>query len=247
MNAIIIEDEPRSKRLLQNFIRNYCEGVTILEAVETVEEAIIVIKKTKPDLIFLDIELRDGNGFEVLNHFPDPQFITIFVTGYDHYALQAIKKSALDYILKPIVVKELVAAVKKAKKKIKELQFLKDVNSVVDIKKVNDHKLIIVDHNREHTVVTFKDVLYLQASNQYTRWYLNKASNLLVRKSLSEYENILPDCFFRVHRSFIVNLNFVSTWEEGRGGSIFLSNNTKLPISYRKKTAFAIKLQKIIR
>jgi len=120
IEAVIIEDEPRSKNLLQHLISNYREGIRMLGSAEKVYDAISLIQTKKTQLVFLDIELTDGKAFEVLNHFSPKDFMTIFITGYDNYGIEAMKREALDYILKPLSLKELLKAIEKAKNKIKE-------------------------------------------------------------------------------------------------------------------------------
>jgi len=242
VKALIIEDEPRSKLVLKNFIKNYCEGINVIGDTETVKDAIALIKNKKPALVFLDVELKDGKGLEVLDYFKAQQFVTILVTGYDHYAIDAIKKSASGYILKPIVIKELVAAVEKAKKKITELTLLNNLKSVKSTKQNSDGKIIVKNNKEQVKVIDPQDILYIEAQNQYTKWHLRDASTIIQRNSLSKYKDILPTSFFQIHRSYIVNLNLVTSCDNGRGGFLEL-DTIKLPVSYRRKKELLLQLK----
>lgn len=244
IDALIIEDEPQSRRLLKTFIKNYCSGVTVIGEADSITEAIKLINQLSPNLVFLDIELKDGKGFEILDYFINPSFVTILITGYNHYAIDAIKKNALDYILKPVVVSELIGAVEKAKKKIEELKLLTDIKEVVDIKKINDKKVIVTNNQKQQKIIDFQNIIYLEAQNQYTKWHLKNMPNLILRNPLSKHQNILPQYFFQIHRSFIVNLNLVSSCDKGRGGFIEL-DTIKLPISYRRKAELIHRLKQI--
>ncbi|WP_298509543.1 LytTR family DNA-binding domain-containing protein [uncultured Kordia sp.] len=244
IKAIIVEDEPKSKNLLKNFIKNYCKDVSIIGDTDTVKDAITIIKEKNPNLVFLDIELKDGLGLTVLDYFKQPEFAAILVTGYDHYAIEAIKKNALDYILKPIIIKDLLAAVEKAKKKIEDLKLLTDIKEVMDVQKINDEKIIMINDKKKHMIVKFEDIVYLEAQNQYTKWHLKNKSSFLLRNPLSNYQNIFPNSFFQIHRSYVVNLNQVSSFDNGRGGFVAL-DAIKLPISYRRKAALIQKLKQM--
>ena len=154
----------------------------------------------------------------MLDYFKTPYFVTILVTGYDFYAIEAIKKNALDYILKPIVINELITAVEKAKKKIKELTLLEDLEKIRNIEKVDSEKIIIQKTKEQLKVINPQEIIYIEAQNQYTKWHLINEPSILIRKPLSNYKNILPTYFCQIHRSYIVNLNLVTDFDKGRGG-----------------------------
>jgi len=138
----------------------------------------------------------------------------------------------------------LLAAVEKAKKKIEDLKLLTDIKKVIDVQKINDENIIIINDKRKHSIIKFEDILYLEAQNQYTKWHLKNKSSFLLRNPLSKYSNIFPNSFFQIHRSFVVNLNHISSFDNGRGG--FLAIDTiKLPISYRRKPALIQKLKEL--
>ncbi len=234
LRTVLVEDERRSRRILQKFLSNYCEDVEIIGEATSIKEAIQEIEIKQPNLIFLDIELKDGKGLDILDHFEKIDFSTIVVTGYDSYGIDAIKRNALDYILKPIVIKDLVAAVEKAKVERRNITLLNDFRSVKNVKKVDGNSLIL-QTTRDHVkAVNPQNILYIEAQNQYTKWHLRNEPSVLIRKPLVSLIEILPDCFFRVHRSYIVNLNMIRSLEKGRGGFIMVDTE-KLPVSDRRK------------
>ncbi|MBC8755203.1 response regulator transcription factor [Kordia sp. YSTF-M3] len=246
ITAVIIEDEPRSKNLLQQMILNYSDGINIVGTAEKVQDAITLIKKVKPKLVFLDIELTDGKGFDVLDHFSPTEFVTIFITGYDNYGIEAMKREALDYILKPLSLKELLSAIKKAKKRIKEQGILSKIYHTKDIDTLQNEVLIVKD-GKQHKVLPFHTILYLEAYGKYTKWHTLDHEVFITRNALSYYMNFLSDDFFQIHRSYIINLQHLISWEEGAHSTVTIYPNHQLSISTRKKTAFLKHLQKVAR
>ena len=237
LRTLIIEDEYNSRLVLNNFIQNYCEGVQIIGAVDSTEDAIRLIEDKSPDLIFLDIELKDGKGMKVLDHFHKPQFVTIVVTGYDEYAIELIKRNALDYILKPIVIKDLVFAVEKAKERAKELLLLNQLKDTVVKNKTLNGKIVLPHKKNQFKVINPDDVLFITAQNQYTEWHLKDQSNMIIRKPLSECQEILPEHFFRTHYSYVVNLNYVNFITTDKQSFVEI-DTIKIPISFRRKKDF---------
>lgn len=244
LKAVIIEDEPKSQLVLKEFIKNYCDGVEIIGYSDSIEDSIPLINNLSPNLVFLDIELADGNGLQLLSHFENPGFETILVTGYDQYAIAAIKKNALDYILKPIVVNDLKKAIEKAKVRIKETRLIKDFQKVETVQKSDNGKIILKDLNLQLQIIDPQNILYIEAQNQYTKWVFNDQSSLILRYSMKRSLEVLPDFFSMIHRSYIVNLNKVSKIDKGRGGFLHIAN-VKLPISYRKKNFLKQHLQNL--
>jgi len=242
IKALIIEDERRSRLLLKKYLQNYCKGVQVIGEVSSVKDAIQQIEEKNPHLIFLDIELKDGKGIDILDHFDPPNFISILVTGYDSYAIKAIKKNALDYILKPIVITELIQAVEKAKKKLHDLFLLQNLQEGKTIKKTEDSQFIIQKTKQQLKVINPQNVIYVEAQNQYTKWHLQNESYVLIRKPLFTFLDVLPDYFYQIHRSYIINLNLVTACDRGRSGFVEL-NSTKLPIADRRKKELMIQLK----
>jgi len=242
--ALIIEDEPSSKSLLEMFLSNYCNDVKIVGDAETVKESIELIKTKKPDLLFLDIELKDGVGLDILNHFKHNDFVTIFITGYNSYSIEAIKKGATDYILKPIVIKELKEAVDKAKKRLLELKIIDNLNKEKFISKNFEGKIIVTNIKGELEFINPNSILYIENYSQYLKIIIVDGSYMLHKSTLSRFSSLLPDYFFKIHKSYIANLMFVDKIDNGRGGNIQIGSK-KLPIAYRRKKQLLDKLKSL--
>ncbi len=246
INAIIIEDEVNSRDLLQQMLEEYCEDVNLLGLAQDVSSGIELIKKTNPDIVFLDIEMPGGNGFDILDVFNAPKFKVIFTTGYNHYAIKAIKYAALDYLLKPINLRELRQALEKAKNSSNayqnSLSFFK--NNVT--KEPEEIDQIVVSDNKTHQVIKISDIVFIEAHRSYAIFHLDNSQKLTTAYPLQYYEGILPeDCFFRIHKSYLVNCLNVVKLESGRGGAVHLSGGVVLPVAFRRKPAFVKFLDKI--
>lgn len=239
IKVVVIDDEINSRELLVSMLSNYCKGVKILGTAHDVLSGIRVIKKEQPQLVFLDIEIPGGNGFDILNAFDKIDFKVVFVTGYDQYAIKAIKYAALDYILKPVDLDELKSTVEKANVSIAEqdekIRFLQAAyqNPSEDIGR------IIISSHTQHNIITLNEILYLEAMDGYSIIYIESGSKLISTHPLNYFEETLPaKNFFRIHKSYLINCRKVTGFDAGRGGNVFLQNNTTLPISTRKKKHF---------
>ncbi|MBK6861698.1 MAG: response regulator transcription factor [Saprospiraceae bacterium] len=241
IKAIIIEDEPRSIKLLKNLLIEYCPEVRIVGEAQTVEEGYQCIVQHHPDVIFLDIELQRESGFDLLNKFVDIQFEIIFTTAFEQYALKAIKACALDYLLKPIDIDELQLAVGKIsnatttpKSNKKIAVFKQNLNE----SKSGIYQLALPSVDGL-TIVPVNEIMYLRSDRQYTIFYLNSGEKLVTSKNLGEYEELLSEYnFFRVHHSSIVNIAEVKKYLRGEGGSVVMSNGEQIEVAKRRKDDF---------
>ncbi len=225
MNVVVIDDEINSRELLNTLLSNYCKNVNKIELAESVDTALPIIEKSNPDLIFLDIEMPDANGFQLLDSFSDYNFLTCFTTGYEEYAIKAIKYEAFGYLLKPIDLQELKAVVHKA-------------STIVHKKQVEDPTLILADSGNYHAI-KHSEIIYIQGSGNYTSIHLQNDKTLLSQEKLGYFEESLSESgFFRVHRSYIVNISEISTIKESRTGVAIMSNNRKIPIANRRLKEF---------
>jgi two-component system, LytTR family, response regulator len=233
--AIVIDDEKNGRENLFNSLLKYCPEVEVVAEADSVLSGIEAIQKYAPELIFLDIEMPDGKGFKVLEFFPEPNFDVIFVTAYDHYAIDAIRFSALDYILKPINVLDLRAAINRLgqrKKKNRQLisQFIQNADSVLSEKKL---ALYTSDKIEFHKV---GQIIRCQSDGNYTNFYFAGGSTLLVSKTLNDFEEILEGYgFIRTHKAHLVNLMFVSAFHKNDGGYLKMTDNSLVPVSRRRK------------
>lgn len=241
LRTIIIEDEKHSREALKNLLNTYCTEVEIIGEAATVNESVELIRNTRPDVVFSDIELQPGTGFEILEKVKDMDFDVVFTTAFDQYAIKAIKLSSIDYLLKPISIDELQLAVEKCKQKKDEQirQQQKDILlSHVQEEKSHDRKICLSTADGLEFVHE-KNILSCHASGSYTKFNLKDGSSILVSKHLKEYEDLLsPKLFMRVHNSHLINLGEVKKYVKSEGGYILMSDESMINISPRRKDDF---------
>jgi len=241
MRAIIVDDERKSRETLQTLIEKYCDGVLIVGLANGVENALTLIQSQQPDVIFLDISMPDGSGFDLLRRVPKVDFEVIFVTAYDNYALQAIKTNALDYILKPISIDDLQAAIQKAFARLKEKSTEGNIKFLLEQldTKVGKTGKIAIPASDGFNFVNLDDIICLSAEGSYTKIALIGGKVILSTRHLKEYEDQLPPSdFIRVHHSHIVNIGHITHYHRGEGGYVTMVNGTEITISKRKKKDF---------
>lgn len=244
MKGIIVDDEAKSRSMLKTLCEEYCEGLEIVGLAASVDEGLDLIQSSSPQIVFLDIHMPIKNGFQLLEAFNGrPPFSVIFTTAYDQYALKAFKLSAVDYLLKPIDIDALMRAVKKAAKyhqtndSTRRLELLKEALEKDPIQKI---ALTTLDG---FTFVDYDEIVRCEAQGNYTDVRLVDGSSLLITKTLKHYEDILIDKdFFRVHKSHLVNLNFIRRFVKGRQGMIEMTDGQLIEVSLRKKEALLEKL-----
>ncbi len=248
IKAVIVEDEKHSQELLHELVKEYCEGVEIVGLAGTVAEALQIITETEPTLVFLDIELPDGDGFQVLEKLDSPKFDVIFTTAYDQYAMRAFKFAATDYLLKPIDNEELEQAVARVVEKQKatpgdgkadQLQAL-----IRNIRNIGTpFKRIVLPTTNGFTVVNPEDIIRCESDRNYTFIFLKDGRRILVSRTIKEYDEMLTEFnFFRIHQSHLINLNFLKNYTRGRGGYVELTDGTVLDVSARRKSEFLAKM-----
>jgi two-component system, LytTR family, response regulator len=241
INAIIVEDEKRSSKLLSNLLEQYCPNVNVVGAAYTVNEGFLLINKERPDVIFLDIEMQKETGFDLLSKFDEIKFEIIFTTAYENYALKAIKFCAIDYLLKPIDVEELKAAVDKVIRSHEKNQLNKRLEVFIQNMQSNKPQQlqIALPSTEGMSIVHVNEILYLKSDRQYTIFCLKSGEKVMTSKNLGEYEELLMEHnFFRAHHSSLINLAEVKKYLRGDGGSALMSNGDQIDISKRKKEAF---------
>lgn len=240
LKTLIVEDELYIRKGLVSLINSLDKNLTILGECESVKEAVTVAKACKPDLIFLDINLTDGNAFDFLEQTTHLNFNVIFITAYEQYALQAIKNGAVDYILKPVDIEELEQAIDKAiqlQSTITTEQVDVIKNQLIDRKKDK----IILRLQEGFQVINFNELMYCKSDKGYTTFYLENNKSYIASKPLKEFESQLPSQnFYRTHQSYIVNLKYIDKYD--KNGYIFLKSGTKIPVSTRRKEEFVNKL-----
>ncbi|RZL37983.1 MAG: response regulator transcription factor [Pedobacter sp.] len=247
MKAILIDDEISNLENLRTLLEKHCPQVSILATAQNVNDAVSVIEKHAPDLVFLDIQMGEQTGFDVLSQLPNRNFEVIFVTAYDQYGIQAVKFAALDYLLKPIDIDELVNAVNKADQKLttrtqnSQIEFL-----LQQLKKPETSaSKIALQMQSETRYVALSEIIRCEADNTYTFFFLTNDEKILVSKSLKEYADLLqPNGFLRTHQSHLVNPAFVKSWLKEDGGILLLTSGEKIPVSKPNKEAVKLALQR---
>jgi two-component system, LytTR family, response regulator len=245
MKTLIIEDEEKSRNMLAGIIQKNCPQLTVVGLAKNVKEGVELIQSLHPELVFLDISMPDGSGFDLLEKVQDQKFELIFATASDQHAIRAIKFSACDYLLKPIDIDELKAAVEKAFKKrnippnMENLQFL-----IQQLKKADDNfQKITLPTGNAFEIVNIKDIIRCEADTSYTHFFLNDGRRLMVSAGLKHYEELLPEKdFIRVHHHHLINMNHVVRFLKTDGGYAVMSDGTNIEISRRKKDAFMERL-----
>jgi two-component system LytT family response regulator len=220
LKSIIVEDEETSRKILRNYLNKYCPNVEVLGEAANVEEALVLIRNTELDLVFLDVEMPYGNAFDLLDKVGDVNFETVFVTAYNHYAIDALNAHASYYLMKPISIDE---------------DALQDQVLVPKMNTVNGK--ITIPQQTGFEVVQTADIMYCKADDNYTEIYLSNNKKKLVSKTLKYFEEALTESgFARVHKSYLVNVNEVTKYIKGKGGSVVLSNGKEIMVSASKKS-----------
>jgi len=242
IRAIIIDDEQESRNTILNILKNFCENVSVVAQAENVADGIKIISDKKPDVIFLDIQMPDGSGFDLLEKTTPIDFQVIFVTAYDQFALKAIKFSALDYILKPVDPQQLIDAVNKIKETGSDVgSITKKISTLLRNK--NGFERITLPTFEGFRFINLKDIVRCEADNNYTNFYLNSSEKILVTKTLKEYDECLSGLdFVRVHQSHLVNIKFVDRYIKGDGGTIIMADGSEVDVSRRRKDGFLDKM-----
>lgn len=231
--AIIVDDEPNNRENLQHLLIKHCPGIEIVGQAASVAEAIHLVKTTSPEVVFLDIEMPDGNGFSLLEKLQPIDFQVIFVTAFDSYALNAIKFSALDYILKPIDRDELKGAVAKLKTLQNDQQHqLSNLNNFLK----GEARKIALNLSDEIRLVELSNIIRIEADNNYCRFVLKGDETVLVSKHLGHFYDILKNQgFARVHQSHLINKACLERYVKKDGGYLVLNNGDQVPVSRTQK------------
>ncbi|MBI3509547.1 MAG: response regulator transcription factor [Bacteroidetes bacterium] len=248
INSIIVEDEKKSMEVLEALIKANCPDVNIIGATDSVASGVELIKSAKPALVFLDIEMADGSGFDLLEKSAGSGYDVIFTTASDAHALRAIKYSAIDYLLKPIDADELKAAVDKIRAKSASSANLDNLKFLLqNFRKPSEHySKITLPTGNAYEIVNVKDIIRCEADGSYTTFFLENKKKLLVSASLKHYEDILPsDEFIRVHHAHLINMGHVVRYLKADGGYAVMSDGTQIEVSRRKKDAFLQRLNKV--
>lgn len=245
MNVIIVDDEATVRNTIRSLLNEHFPGINILAAAGNIEEGHEVIRQNKPDLVFLDIELPDGTGFDLLKKFSPVTFKVIFITGHQEYALDAIKVSALDYVLKPIDTDELCRAVEKAMEIINQADQQLKLQALSE--NLQSRKVLkrIILHTSDHLqLVSVSEIIRAEADSNYTCFSISGGKRILVSRTIKEFESLLSGSgMIRVHQSHLVNLDYIDRFVKKDGGYLILKDGSKIPVSpnLKKQVLQAIK------
>lgn len=245
IKAIIIDDEAKARRMLEALLKEYCLDVAILAIAEDVPSGVIAINQHKPDVVFLDVEMPGYTGFQLLDFFREVNFEIVFTTAHSDYALQAFQVSAIDFLLKPIQISELLKAVEKLKK-VQGMQ-KERMDTLKENFKDGAIKKIALPVSEGLIFVNVTDIIYLEADGAYTNFHLLGGKKILVSKKIKEYEGALnaANFFFRPHRSYIINVQKIKQYVKQDGGHILLENDIEIPLARDRKDDFLMMVEKI--
>ncbi|MFH2142936.1 MAG: LytTR family DNA-binding domain-containing protein [Bacteroidota bacterium] len=239
INAIIIDDEISARETLFGLLERFCPEVNVVAQAGSIEEAIQVINNNQKELVFLDIEMPFGNSFDILENLDNIDFEVIFITAHDQYAIEAFKFSAIDYLLKPVKIKDLKNAIEKF---VKRRSLIHDKNQKIKvlINNMNTQilKLVLPTINGFH-VVDINQILRCEGDRNYTRFIFCNGEKILVSKTMKDFEDLLTKHgFFRIHQSYLVNLSQIKKYNRGQGGEVEMTDGELIPVSRSKKEDF---------
>jgi len=243
MKITLIDDEDSVRETIRTILLHYYPNLKIQE-ISSVAEALKLVENFGPDLIFLDVELGDGTGFDFLTRIGRLQCPVVFVTAHDHYAVKAFKFSALDYILKPVDPKEIVASLEKASSKLKEQQQVM-INALLENKNQLEFSRIVLSDNANVHLIDINKIVLCQAVGNYTHFFLDDERELVISKTLKHYDELLRENdFIRIHQSYLINLHHLERFNKRDGGEVIMKNGAVIPISNRKKEVLVEVLKK---
>jgi two-component system LytT family response regulator len=247
IRTVLVDDETDSIRVLQKLLETYCPRVTVVGTAEGVETALAVIQATHPDLLFLDIEMTQGNAFDLLNKLRPLSFQVIFVTAFDNYAIRAFKYSAVDYLLKPVDIDELVGAVDRVAERSQQKGIIEQMQVFLDNMGNYNHaqQKMAVPTVEGLIFINLKEVVRLEAKSSYTQIVLDNGEFITATRTIKDYEDILPESMFcRIHNSHIINLFKIEKYNKGRGGFVTLEDGSTIEVASRRRQEFLRRLLK---
>jgi two-component system LytT family response regulator len=247
IRTVLIDDETDSIRVLQKLLETYCPQVEVVGTAEGVETGLEVIQATRPDLLLLDIEMTQGNAFDLLNQLRPLTFQVIFVTAFDNYAIRAFKYSAVDYLLKPVDIDELVSAVRRVAERSQQRTIVDQMQVFLD--NMGTYSLaqqkMAVPTVDGLIFINLREVVSLEAKSNYTQINLDNGEVVMATRTIKDYEDILPETLFcRIHNSHIINLQKIEKYHKGRGGYVVLEDGSEIEVAIRRRQEFLRRLLK---
>ncbi len=231
--TIIIDDEENSRSNTKQMLANYCPEIEVIAEAGSGMEGKKLIQELKPQAVFCDINMPGMTGLEMIDGIVHRDFCLIFLTAYSEHGINAVKAGAIDYLLKPLMLSELQGAVKKI---VQHYENIPQTTSAGNA----DKNLVLINHSKGFTLIDYKDIVWLEASDNYTNLYLNTGKKIVASKTLKEFEAILPtNVFFRIHRSSLINIDFIKEYSNAEGGTIIMSDGTNIQVSKARSQEFA--------
>lgn len=235
LRTIIIDDEKNNRDEIRQLLEKHFPSVSFVAEADGVKTGLETIIKFSPDLVLLDIRLMDGDAFDLLRQLGQINFKIIFITAYEEYALKAIKFSALDYLMKPVLLEDLKAAIARAESQIQKELNLKLAELSNNLNRSKDKRIVLKTADKLHFIAV-NEIMRCEADCSYTTFFLTEGKKILVSGSIKDYEDILCEQgFYRLHKSHIVNLRFIKSYDKADGGTVILSDGTHVPVAVRKK------------
>jgi two-component system LytT family response regulator len=247
LRTIIIDDDQNTREILANIINSYCPNVSVVANAWDVKSGVASIIEHEPDLILLDIKMPDGSGFDLIKHFDKPDFKIIIISGYIEYAIKGYKFGAIDYVLKPFDIEQLISAINKADDLVRfeeKLRFKALADNLNILSKVQ--KIILKTSEHIH-LINISDIVRIVADGNYCTFFINDGRKILVSRPIREYEKLLIDKgFHRIHKTHIININKVNYFDKTEGGDVVMNDGSKVPVSSRKKEELLALLESLI-
>lgn len=239
--AIIVEDEQDSRETLRHYVSKYCPDIKLVGECENIEQAQKTIDSQQPEIVFLDIEMPFGNAFDLLERLGNVDFEIIFITAFSQYAVRAFNLSAVHYLLKPVDIDELISAVEKATKRISESDQLNHSKILLDnLSALNtQQKKLVLPLMDGFEVVRLGEILFCEAQDNFTYVHFQNGKKMLICRKLKFYDEALSDHgFCRVHRSFLINMEYVKRYIKGKGGTVIMENGMEVQVANARKQTF---------
>lgn len=242
LRTVIIDDESKARNALKNLLEKHCRPIEVVGEADCVKAGKALIESLEPDVVFLDVQMPDGTGFDLLEQLEEVNFKIIFASAFDKFAIQAFKFSAVDYLLKPVETEELV----KACSRLEEGKQYSEINKKLEVLLSNRNSFdkIALPSLEGITFVRIKEIIRCESDNNYTNIFLLNGQRIIVSKTLKEYDEMLtPFNFFRIHKSHLINIGFLQKYKKGEGGYVVMEDGAELEVSRRRKEDFLTALQ----
>ena len=248
IKAILVDDEPNNTQYVNELLKEHFPLVEIAAVCNDATEGMLLIDELKPNLVFIDVEMPGLTGFEVLQKLEPLNFEVIFITAYNHYALQAFEVNAVGYLTKPLQVDKFIKTTTAAIQKIEKENINKHLFSLLQTNQANgNNNKIALPTQNGLLFINPADIIYCQSSGNYTKFFTKDGKTILVSRQLGEFEKLLPDDFHRIHDQYIVHLQYIKEYIRGRGGELVMENCDTLPVSANRKDAFLQRFEKWLR